>query len=88
MDTMEVNKIVASVLVAGIAFFVTGMIGDGLVHETQPTETAIKIEGAPVGLKVRVVAWHERLGYLEGNNGKPITLKKGDNEVNFEAQPK
>lgn len=47
MDTMEVNKIVASVLVAGIAFFVTGMIGNGLVRETTPKETAIKIEGAP-----------------------------------------
>jgi len=45
MDTMEVNKAVAAVLVAGIAFFITGTIGMGLVHENVPKETAIKIEG-------------------------------------------
>src|SRR3954470_7500659 len=45
MDTMEVNKAVAAVLVAGIAFFITGTIGMGLVHENKPKEVAIKIEG-------------------------------------------
>ncbi len=45
MDTMEVNKAVAAVLVAGIAFFITGTIGMGLVRETVPEKTAIKIEG-------------------------------------------
>lgn len=45
MDTIEVNKAVAAVLVAGIAFFLTGTIGVGLVHETRLKETAIKIEG-------------------------------------------
>jgi cytochrome c len=45
MDTMEVNKAVAAVLVAGIAFFITGTIGMGLVHESVPEKTAIKIEG-------------------------------------------
>ncbi|MBO0711641.1 MAG: cytochrome c family protein, partial [Acetobacteraceae bacterium] len=47
MDTMEVNKAVAAVLVAGIAFFITGTIGTGLVRELRPKETAIKIEGVP-----------------------------------------
>jgi cytochrome c len=46
---MEVNKAVAAVLVAGIAFFVTGTIGIGLVREHFPKEAAIKIEGAPSG---------------------------------------
>jgi cytochrome c len=46
MDSMEINKGVAAILVAGIAFFVTGMISDGLVR-THPLEhNAIKIEGA------------------------------------------
>lgn len=45
MDTMEVNKGVAAILVAGIAFFVTGTIGTILVHDRVPKETAIKIEG-------------------------------------------
>jgi cytochrome c len=47
MDTMEVNKACAAVLVAGIAFFITGLAGDILVHSTVPKEPAIKIEGAP-----------------------------------------
>src|SRR5689334_4687644 len=47
MDTMEVNKACAAVLVAGIAFFLTGTIGEILVHSTVPKETAIKIEVAP-----------------------------------------
>jgi cytochrome c len=44
---MEINKIVAAFLVAGIAFFLTGTIGLGLVHETMLKQAAIKIEGAP-----------------------------------------
>lgn len=47
MDTMEVNKIVAAILVAGIVFFLTGLIGDGLVHQTKPAKTAIAIQVAP-----------------------------------------
>ena len=47
MDTMEVNKACAAVLVAGIAFFISGMVGDILVQNTVPKEPAIKIEGAP-----------------------------------------
>jgi cytochrome c len=44
MDSMEVNKVVASVLVAGITFFLVGTIGDNLVTETVPAKPAIKIE--------------------------------------------
>ena len=46
MDSMELNKGVAAVLVAGIAFFVTGWIGDILVRSHRPHEPAIKIEVA------------------------------------------
>lgn len=45
MDSMEVNKGVAAVLVAGIAFFVTGLIGDNLIYETQPAKPPISIQG-------------------------------------------
>ena len=44
MDGMEVNKAVAAVLASGIAFMVTGMIAEGLVHPTPLKETAIKID--------------------------------------------
>jgi cytochrome c len=47
MDSMDVNKAVAAVLVAGIAFFLTGLIGDNLIYETEPTKAAFKIEGLP-----------------------------------------
>jgi len=46
MDSMEVNKGVAAILVAGIAFFVTGMVADGLVSSHKPQEPAIKVEVA------------------------------------------
>ena len=46
MESMEVNKGVAAILVAGIAFFLTGTIGTILVRETPLKEPAIKIEGA------------------------------------------
>ncbi|MBN8903622.1 MAG: cytochrome c family protein, partial [Rhodospirillales bacterium] len=51
MDSMEVNKGVAAILVAGIAFFITGTIGDQLVRNHRPEKTAIEIKGveAPAG---------------------------------------
>jgi cytochrome c len=47
MDSIEVNKGIAAVLVGGIVFFLTGMIADGLVHETPLEKPAINIQGAP-----------------------------------------
>jgi cytochrome c len=44
---MEVNKGIAAVLVAGITFFLTGMIADGLVHENPLEKSVLKIQGAP-----------------------------------------
>jgi cytochrome c len=43
MDSMEASKVIAAILVAGIAFFVTGLIGDNLVHQEIPKQSAIKI---------------------------------------------
>jgi cytochrome c len=47
MDSMEINKTVAAVLVAGIVFFLTGLIGMNLVVETHPEKPAIAIAEAP-----------------------------------------
>ena len=44
MDSIEVNKAIAAVLVAGIAFFITGTIGTVLVQEHHPQKPAIKID--------------------------------------------
>ena len=47
MDSMELNKACAAVLVAGIAYFIFGTIGERLVQPEYPKQTAIKVEGAP-----------------------------------------
>ncbi|HEX3573359.1 MAG TPA: cytochrome c family protein [Rhodopila sp.] len=47
MDSVEINKGMAAVLVAGIVFFLTGLIGMNLVVEHRPEKPAIAIEGAP-----------------------------------------
>lgn len=45
MNSSEINKAVASVLVAGITFMVAGIIGDALVHPKRLQAPAIHIEG-------------------------------------------
>jgi cytochrome c len=49
--SLEVNKAFAAVLTAGIAFMVTGLVGEQLVHPHRLEKTAITIEGvaAPAG---------------------------------------
>src|ERR1700728_2190052 len=47
MDSMEVNKGIAAVLVAGIIFFLTGMIADNLVREEPLEKSVLNIQGAP-----------------------------------------
>ncbi len=47
MDTMEVNKVIAAVLVGGILFFLTGLLGDHLVHETELEKPVLAIAAAP-----------------------------------------
>ena len=53
MDSLEVNKVAAAVLTAGIAFMVAGLAGEILVHPTRLTKSAIKIDvptnAAPTG---------------------------------------
>ena len=43
MDSMEVNKILAAFLTAGVALGVAGFIGRIVVHPTTPHESAIQI---------------------------------------------
>ena len=47
MDSMEVNKGIAAVLVGGIAFFVTGLLGDNLVRQHELEKTVLAITEAP-----------------------------------------
>jgi cytochrome c len=50
MDSMDVNKGIAAVLVAGIVFMLCGLVANGLVWPENPAKPAITIEGAaPTG---------------------------------------
>jgi cytochrome c len=52
MNSMEINKTIAAVLIAGIVFFLTGLIGDNLINEQPLKQIAIKIDvptEAPAG---------------------------------------
>jgi cytochrome c len=46
MDSMLVTKLSTAVLVAGIAYFLTGTIGAELVHQERLAKPAIEIKGA------------------------------------------
>ncbi len=61
MDSMEINKGVAAVLVAGIVFFLTGLIGMHLVTEERPEKVAIAIQGAPSAEPAAAAAKPEEL---------------------------
>ncbi len=47
MDSMEVNKGIAAILVGGIIFFLTGLIGDTLVRQRLPEKPVLNIAAAP-----------------------------------------
>jgi cytochrome c len=53
MDSLYVNKAVAAALTAGIAFFVTGLLGDELIRAPAPSKPAIAVAlpepAAPAG---------------------------------------
>ena len=61
MDSMEINKGVAAVLVAAIAFFLTGLLGMNLVSEHRPARPAIAIQGAPAAEAMSTAAKPETL---------------------------
>ena len=46
MDSIEVTKVSTAVLIAGIAYFLTGLIGANIVHPERPHKPAIEIKGA------------------------------------------
>lgn len=46
MESMEVTKVSTAVLVAGIAFFISGWIGASIVHPEIPAKPVIEIKGA------------------------------------------
>jgi cytochrome c len=45
MDSIEVTKVSTAVLLAGIAYFLTGLIGANIVHPERPAKPAFEIKG-------------------------------------------
>jgi hypothetical protein len=49
-----------------------------------------EIKDAPAAVKVRLIAWHEKAGYLNGRDGTEIETKEGETTVpdlQMEAKP-
>ena len=44
MDSLEINKAIAAVLVGGIVFMVAGLISEQVVHPKRLEQSAIKID--------------------------------------------
>jgi len=82
MDSMEVNKVIAAVLTAGIVFFLAGFIGDNLVSDTRPKQVAFKVEipetpkaGAPAPAALPPIA--VLLAKADPARGEDATKKVG-----------
>lgn len=81
MDSMEVNKGVAALLVAGIVFFVTGTIGDMLVRSHRPKEPAIKIEiaapaASPSAVPVPLAPIAPLMASADAANGETLAKRQ------------
>ncbi len=63
MDSIEVTKVSTAVLVAGIAYFMTGLIGANIVHPERPAKPAIEIKG--VATETAAPAAEEKLAPIE-----------------------
>ena len=61
MDSIEVTKVSTAVLVAGIAFFISGWIGASIVHPERPAKPAIEIKGAAPEASATAPAGEEKL---------------------------
>jgi len=81
MDNLEVNKAVAAVLIAGIAFMGSGLISEALVHPHQLDKTVIKIDlPDAAGPKVAAAAPEEPIAALL------VSADAGRGEAGVKAQ--
>jgi cytochrome c len=61
MDSIEVTKYSTAVLVAGIAFFISGWIGASIIHPEKPAKPVIEIKGAAPEAAATAPAPEEKL---------------------------
>jgi hypothetical protein len=48
---------------------------------------SFEISGVPAGPEVEVVVWHQRAGYILGENGKRKKFHEGENALNISVKP-
>jgi hypothetical protein len=60
---------------------------DYFLKKNDPRYGTYEIKNVPQGAKVRVIAWHEKAGYLAGTKGKEAELAAGK-DVDFELEVK
>ena len=81
MDSLEVNKACAAVLVAGITFMLAGLVGETLVHPRRLETTAIKIDvpdtGGPRSGRGRRSADRRRVGVRRPALGESLVKQQG-----------
>ena len=81
MDSLEINKACAAVLVAGITFMVSGLIGDALVHPKRLETSAIKIDVPTEGAAAPVAAADPpvalELASANPETGEALTKQQG-----------
>jgi hypothetical protein len=53
-----------------------------------PAYGTYEIKNVPAGVKVNVIAWHEKAGYLTPPKGVPLDLKEGETTKDFEMTAK
>jgi hypothetical protein len=56
------------------------------VDKKDPAFGTYELKNAPAGVKLKVIAWHEKAGYLTAATGDEIELKDGDNTKDFEIE--
>jgi cytochrome c len=61
MDSIEFTKFSTAILVAGIAFFISGWIGASIIHPEKPAKPVIEIKGAAPEAAATAPAPEEKL---------------------------
>jgi hypothetical protein len=59
-----------------------------LAKADDPSFGTYEIKGVPTGAKLRLVAWHEKAGFLTNPKGDEIELKDGETTKDFELEVK
>jgi cytochrome c len=81
MESMEINKAIAAVLVSGIAFMVAGLVADGVVHPHRLAKPAIAVDLGTAATAAAAPAAEPPIAVLlasaDPNKGQAVTKQVG-----------